>query len=403
VGRDTLFDAFRFDEWDVDGGGPPTGAAATWRSAPDEREDEADRMDEWSDRDEGGREHRRRRRHRHGRRARHRDAGPAPPLTPRERAEVKVRLTRDLLRAGIVCLALLIFAWPIGVIAVFGFGVALGRKYYRHFVEPILRERFIEQEVENQVHAAIDGEREMVRGEHARSLEQLSASIAHEIRNPITAAKSLVQQMEEEPSASENVEYARVALEELARVERSVSHLLRFARDEAMNIDRLRMADVVDSALETFRERFERSGIALEKHYDCDGELLGDADQLRRLVINLVGNAVEVLAGSDTPSPRIEVELGQNLAGSEVWVRIADNGPGIDATLRDEVWSPFYTSKAGGTGLGLAISRKLVEAHSGSIELSSTPGRGAEFMLTLPCTPDASGSSRVDDDFEEEL
>src|SRR5262249_57733345 len=82
------------------------------------------------------------------------------------------------------------------------------------------------------VRATLDGGRRALEGRHARSLEELSASIAHEIRNPITAAKSLVQQMEEDPRGAENVEYARVALAELERVERSVSHLLRFARGE---------------------------------------------------------------------------------------------------------------------------------------------------------------------------
>jgi len=84
--------------------------------------------------------------------------------------------------------------------------------------------------------------------------------------------------------------------------------------------------------------------------------------------------------------PRIEVAMGENLAGTEVWVRVKDNGPGIDAEARRKLFSPFYTSKAGGTGLGLAICRKLVDAHGGSIELNSSPGHGAEFLLTFPKT-----------------
>ena len=85
-----------------------------------------------------------------------------------------------------------------------------------------------------------------------------------------------------------------------------------------------------------------------------------------------------------TESPRLEVEMGENLAGSEVWVRIRDNGPGIDREAVQKMFSPFYTSKPGGTGLGLAISKKLVDAHGGSIEVSSEPGDGAAFLLTFP-------------------
>ena len=102
------------------------------------------------------------------------------------------------------------------------------------------------------------------------------------------------------------------------------------------------------------------------------------------MVINLVGNAFDALEAARTPGPRVEVALGENLAGSEVWLRVRDNGPGIDTEARERLFDPFYTSKAAGTGLGLVITRKLVEAHGGAIEVSSEVGRGAEFLVTLP-------------------
>jgi signal transduction histidine kinase len=148
---------------------------------------------------------------------------------------------------------------------------------------------------------------------------------------------------------------------------------------------------VIDSALETFRDRLERSGVALERRLEGDGLLEGDAEKLRRVVINLVGNAVDALEEGATPDPRVEVSMGENLAGTAVWVRIRDNGPGIDPEARQKMFSPFYTSKTNGTGLGLAICRKLVEAHAGSIEVVSEPGRGAEFVLTFPKQRSLSG------------
>jgi signal transduction histidine kinase len=300
------------------------------------------------------------------------------------RADRKTRLAGDALKFGVITLLLLIFVFPIGLIVLFCWGFPLFRRYYRLEVEPRVREKFIEREVRSQVHATLSQERRNLEGQHARSMEQLSASIAHEIRNPITAAKSLVQQMGEDMGARENVEYAKVALDELGRVERSVSHLLRFARDEEMHVASVRMADVIESALETFRERAERSGVRIEKQLDCEGALFGDAEQLRRVVINLVGNAVDVLDESNTPDPVVDVQMGENLAGSEVWIRIRDNGPGIDDEARERIFSPLYTSKDQGTGLGLSITRKLVDAHGGSIELESEPGAGAEFLITLP-------------------
>jgi signal transduction histidine kinase len=225
--------------------------------------------------------------------------------------------------------------------------------------------------------------------DHARAMQELTASIAHEIRNPITAAKSLVQQMGEDPASRENVEYARVALEELERVERSVSHLLRFARDEEVVFEELHMAAVVREAVASLEERAARLGAELRVEADADGELRGDAEKLRRVIVNLVANALDALEGAGTAQPRVVVQTGESLAATEVWVRVRDNGPGIPAEEQARVFGPFHTTKPGGTGLGLAIARKIVEAHGGSIELSSVPGKGAEFVLTFPKAPPA--------------
>ncbi len=301
-----------------------------------------------------------------------------------EAVERKVELTSRMVRHGIINLLLLIFLPPVGVVLLIVNVVRFGRPLFEQLVEPRVRERFLREEVEKRVNAQLVRERQDLEGEHARSMQELSASIAHEISNPITAAKSLVQQMEEDPAAQENIEYARVALEELSRVERSVSHLLRFARDEELRRRPLRLCEVADSAVETFRDRAARSGVEIVCDLDQAGELDGDAEKLRRVVINLVGNALDALEESGKPGGRIDVSLGENLAGTEVWLRVADNGPGIDGVTREHLFSPFHTSKESGTGLGLPISRKLVDAHGGGIEVRSEPGEGTEFVVTLP-------------------
>ena len=139
-------------------------------------------------------------------------------LTPEERAirharrvaEEKTKLASELMPVLIGAAVLVAFGmWPFALLVIFLGGRKSLRRAYRLFLEPRIRQRFIEQEVEKQVHATLSQERRELEGEHARSMEQLSASIAHEIRNPITAAKSLVQQMEEDPTRRENVEYAR--------------------------------------------------------------------------------------------------------------------------------------------------------------------------------------------------
>ncbi len=302
----------------------------------------------------------------------------------RRLADEKVALTRELVRAGIITLPCLLFVFPIGVVALVYFSLKLGRRAFRAFYEPQLRERFVREEVQRRVRSRVSSERRNLEGEHQRSLEQLSASIAHEIRNPITAVKSLVQQMGEDPADVDQEEYARVAIEELERVERSITHLLRYAREEETRVAAVEMEDVLESALETFRDRARRSGVEIVRRYDGPGTLEGDAEQLRRVVINLVANALDAFEERGVESPRIDVSMGANLASTQVWVRVADNARGIDPETRQRIFDPFYTSRDQGTGLGLALCRKIVDAHGGTIELSSTPGEGSEFVLTFP-------------------
>ncbi|MGH7337861.1 MAG: ATP-binding protein, partial [Myxococcota bacterium] len=285
---------------------------------------------------------------------------------------------------AVVCMALFAKGSKTAIWVAIFWGLGLAFHYFSALVVPDLRRRMIDREVTRQVATGVSRERRALEGRHVRSLEDLSAQVAHEIRNPITAAKSLVQQMGEDPTSAENVGYAKVALEELDRVERSVAHLLRYAREEDLRLDDVTLASVVDSALETLRERIDTQRVRLVREDARDGVVRGDAEKLRRVVINLVGNALDALAEGSSGHPMLEVLAGENLAGTECWLRVRDNGPGMDSRALAQIWSPFYSSKQSGTGLGLAIAKKVVEAHGGTIEATSQPGAGAEFTITLP-------------------
>ena len=339
--------------------------------------------DDWDDH-EARRERRPRTRHRRRRKRQlteeerlYRDA--------RRRANARMGFYSHLL-AYVSVFVLVLFTAGIRPAVFMGlaWGVGLAFHYFGAIVAPGLRTRLIRREVSREIAQTVPRERRSIEGRHARSLEELSASIAHEIRNPITAAKSLVQQMGEDPSAHDNVGYAKVALDELDRVERSISHLLRFAREEDVQIAELRITDVLESALETFRDRLARLGVHVEREIDAEGSMRGDAEKLRRVFINLIGNALDAFEGAGTEHPTLRVLAGENLAGTELWVRVIDNGPGMEPDALHHIFSPFYSSKETGTGLGLAISKKLVDAHGGAIEAHSEPGSGTEFVLTFP-------------------
>jgi signal transduction histidine kinase len=338
---------------------------------------------------EGSRDRGRARRHR-----RHHELTPEEGalLAARRRAHRRLGFRAHLTPYVAVCLLLLALAgFRVALIVALSWGIAVACHYFFALVAPDLRRRFIEEEVSRELRENAPRARQSTLDRHARSLEELSASIAHEIRNPITAARSLVQQMGEDPSSRENVAYANQALEELDRVERSLSHLLRFAREEEVELREMRLADALDSALESLRDRLARLGVKVEREPGGEGRMRGDAEKLRRVLINLIANALDAFEEAGTADPRLRIEGGENLAGTEVWLRIRDNGPGIEPASLAKIFSPFYTSKEQGTGLGLAISKKLVDAHGGSLEARSAPGEGAEFVLAFPKSAAAAG------------
>ncbi len=312
----------------------------------------------------------------------------------KRRADRKLAFVRHFVCYVVTLAFLLVVTRGVFVPAIvgLGWGICLSMHFFQAILAPGLRRKWIESEVQRGVQRTVTRQRRELSGDKTRSLEQLSASIAHEIRNPITAAKSLVQQMGEDPGSEENVEYAAVALEELDRVERSISHLLRYAREEDVEIRTTRLEEAMASGLETLHERIERGGIDVQTKVDAPGEMEGDPEKLRRVFINLIGNAADALTENGVERPRIELAVGENLAGTEVWASVRDNGPGIELEQQDKIFTPFYTSRNNGTGLGLAITRKLVEAHGGGIELSSTPGKGTEFLVSFPKTQSDGGS-----------
>jgi signal transduction histidine kinase len=264
------------------------------------------------------------------------------------------------------------FIWP-----ALGWGIGVFAHYTAVFGTRQLRERYFDPAVEREVRR----EKAVMQTEKQASIDELSSTLAHELRNPIAAAKSLVQQMGEDPTSLENPEYAKVAVEELDRVERSISHLLKYAREEDYEFAPVPIATVVDAALTELRSKLDAAKVAVARNYIGGPTIVGDKEKLRQVFANIVDNAIDAL-GAVAEDRRIEVFV-QNGAG-EATVRIRDNGRGIPKDKIDKIFNPFFTTKEKGTGLGMAICKKLVEAHAGTIDVISETGRGTEFIVSLP-------------------
>jgi len=269
------------------------------------------------------------------------------------------------------------------LIVAVAWGIGLSIHYLAALLGPRLRAQWIQQELDRHVERGTH-QLQSTENANARSLEDLSASIAHEIRNPVTAAKSLVQQMGEDPVSSDNMEYAQVALEELDRVERSISHLLKYARDEDFRFAAVALPEIIDSAVAAVRDRVESQGVEVDVEISAPCAMKGDPEKLRRVLVNLLRNSMDAFAEVPHDAPCIVIMAGENLAGTEVWLRFRDNGPGLPDEIRERVFDPFYTTKEDGTGLGLALSKKVVESHGGSMEIQAETATGTEFLITFP-------------------
>jgi signal transduction histidine kinase len=263
------------------------------------------------------------------------------------------------------------FLWP-----ALGWGIGLFAHYMAVFGRQLLRQRYFDPVLEREVRR----EKAAMQTEKQASLDELSSTIAHEIRNPIAAAKSLVQQMGEDPQSIENVEYAKVALEELDRVERRISHLLRFAKEEDYRFENVNLAAVVDSALTHMRAKLDGAKVSVARNYIGGPTVLADQEKMRQVFANVFDNAIDAF-DSLVEGRRIDLFIEN---GANASVRVRDNGCGIPPERIDRIFNPFFTTKEKGTGLGMAISKKIVEAHQGTIEVASEPGRGTEFTITLP-------------------
>ena len=327
-------------------------------------------------------------RHYHRQRRRRRDDGtseeqePDPIARARRRAHAQLGFYWHLMSyLGVMAMLAFInimttsypwFLWP-----AFGWGIGVFSHFMGVFGSRVVRERYLDPVVARE----ISRERATMQTDKQADLDGISSTIAHEIRNPIAAAKSLLQQMAERPTSVENVEYARVAVDELDRVEQRIAHLLKFAKEEDYVFALVNLAQVLDSALTQMRGKLDTAKVSVARNYIGGPTIRADSEKLRQVFANILDNAIDAM--DSVPEGRqinVFVENGGDLG----IVRISDNGCGIAPEKAERIFNPFFTTKEKGTGLGMAISRKIVEAHGGAIALASEVGRGTEFRITVP-------------------
>jgi PAS domain S-box-containing protein len=218
---------------------------------------------------------------------------------------------------------------------------------------------------------------------------RLSATIAHEIRNPLDTVSNLIYLLRHEPNESPaSAQYLEMASDELARIAQITGQLLTFHREARAPVD-VDVTDVVQSVLVLHAPQIKRSHLKVEQHLDTARGVRGFPGELRQVFSNLVGNAIDAMPhGGKLILHLRESSLASDHARQGVRVTVLDTGAGIPLGVRRNLFAPFYTTKGEkGTGLGLWVSRGIIEKHEGTISLRSStqPGKsGTAFSVFLP-------------------
>jgi PAS domain S-box-containing protein len=236
-------------------------------------------------------------------------------------------------------------------------------------------------------------ERERLRDRLA-SLGQMAAGIAHELKNPLAGIEVMAGLLRRQvPDSPDAQSLLADIISEAKLANAIVVEMLEFVRPIRLQVEPTEVADVVHQAVTMAESKATRGEVVVTVDIAAGLPAIdGDQYQLSQVFTNLIANAFEALDGNGAltisaglgaiePDPAF---AGPSEATPVVFIDVADNGPGVSAELRDKIFNPFFTTKPKGSGLGLAIVRKIVDAHDGRIDLSSTPETGTRFRVTLP-------------------
>jgi len=223
---------------------------------------------------------------------------------------------------------------------------------------------------------------------------ELSASLAHEIKNPLASIRSAVEQIADPTTDDEDrAMLGRLVVREADRLSRLLAEFNDFARVDVAERCLIDLRRVVREAVELVAQRPEAHGRATFEVEISDGldDLWGDPDLVHRTLTNLLLNAVQVGDPEKSVTVRVVADaLSPSVApamlasGMPVRIRVIDDGPGIQPDDIGRIFDPFYTRRQGGSGMGLAIAHRAIQAHGGALLVSSRPGRGATFVVILP-------------------
>jgi signal transduction histidine kinase len=229
----------------------------------------------------------------------------------------------------------------------------------------------------------------LIQAEKLASLGRLTADVAHEIRNPLTALGGFARRLHKIAEGAKEKEYAEIVLTEVDRLERILKDVLTFSRDARSHLEKHDIGEIIRDITKIYDDLCREHSISIEI---MRGEnlqpVLIDKDQVRQALDNIVSNAIDAMPNGG----KLTVTAGREELHdvTYMFLRVTDTGSGIPAINLPLIFEPFFTTKkiGHGTGLGLSITRKIMEEHGGFIRADSPEGQGASFTMYFPYQSD---------------
>lgn len=242
----------------------------------------------------------------------------------------------------------------------------------------------LSEEVEKKAVEIKKTQGKLVQAEKLAALGRITADIAHEIRNPLTALGGFGRRLRRLAVNEKEREYADIMISEVDRLEHILRDVLTFSRETKMKFERQPVTWAVKESVATFQGVCEDNRVAVETDFSTALPVLIDAEQVRQAINNLISNAVDAMPEGGTLRVSTAAEEVNNI--TYVAVHVADTGPGIPEEKLSLIFEPFHTTKlmGHGTGLGLSISRKIMEEHGGFIKAENRESGGALVSLYFP-------------------
>jgi len=221
-------------------------------------------------------------------------------------------------------------------------------------------------------------ELELERSKRLSMIGEMTASVAHEIKNPLASLKGAIEIINDTSvQEDEKKEFKNIAISEIKRIDSTVKEFLLYSRPKKINLAEFNLTDLIQTTVKQMENQAHEQNISIQTEIESDILILGDREMLHQVLLNLILNSIQA------SYPKSKIIISANAVHDTVEISVKDFGEGIPSENIEKVFDPFFTTKSSGTGLGLAIVKSIIEELGGEIKVTSSKDSGTEFVIFL--------------------